>query len=132
MATLIIDPSLHVSSFPATYTGPGTLIGNALQTGSQDTELYGYFTSVTGDPVQINVGFQPLKVEIVNETDTILWTWQYGLAATHSVKTVAAGTVTVDTGSAVTVSTDVAGNCTVTLSTTLCGAAKNILFHISG
>lgn len=137
MANLIIDTSLHVAAFPTTYTGPGTLIGNPLQSGSQDTELYGYFTSVTSDTVTINVGFQPLKVEIFNETDGIEWTWMYGMAATHTIKNVHSGpTITTDTGSAIVPSeaanTGPAGNWTVLLSTTLCGAAKNIIYHISG
>jgi len=131
MTTSIIDASLHTSSFPATYTGPGTLIGNPLQTGSQDTELYGYFTS-NGNAVQINCGFQPLKVELTDVTDVILWTWQYGMPATDSVKVVTAGTTTVDTTSAIVVSTDVAGDCTVTISAAAASTAKLILYHISG
>jgi hypothetical protein len=133
MATLIIDPSLHVAQFPATYTGPGTLIGNTLQTGSQDTQLYGYFTSVAGDPVQINCGFRPLYVRVFNDTDGVKWEWQWGMAATHSFETTNTGPVSsIDTTSAIVVNTDIAGDCTVTLSTALCGAAKNICFTISG
>lgn len=139
MANLIIDPSFHLSAFPAgnLYTGPGTLIGNTLQSGGDETDVHGYFTSVTSDTVTINTGFQPLHILIINETDGIEWEWLYGMAATHTKKTVYSGpTLAIDTGSAIVPSeaanTGPAGNWTVLLSTTLCGAAKNIIFHIEG
>ena len=136
MTTDVIDPSLHVSSFPATYTGPGTLIGHCVQSGGDETDVHGYFTS-DGNAVQINIGFRPMRIRVFDETDVILWDWMYGLAATHTIKQVTGGTTTVDTGSAIVPTeqagvNNIAGNWIVTLSATLCSTAKNICFHIEG
>lgn len=131
MPTQIIDTSLHLAAFPLGYTGPGNLIGNCVNSNGKD--VFGFFTSSTGNAVQINVGFQALQIEIIDVTGTLLWQWQWGMPANNSVKTTM-GTVAcvLDTGGAITVATDVAGNGTVTLSTTLCGNAKNICYHIHG
>ena len=45
----------------------------------------------------ITVGFSPKKVRWVNLTDRIEWEWQVGVANGTSLKTVAAGTRTLDT-----------------------------------
>lgn len=136
MTTSIIDPALHVSSFPTTYTGAGTLIGNCIQSGGDETDVHGYFTS-NGNTVQINIGFNPMHIKIMNTTDVIVWEWMYGMAATNTLKTVTAGTTTVDTGSAIVPTdqgglTNIEGNWIVTLSATLCGTSKLIVFHIEG
>jgi hypothetical protein len=133
MATQIIDTSLHGAAFPATYTGPGNLIGNCVQSGGEACDVYGNFTSSTGNTAQINCGFQALQVDIVDVTGAITWHWQYGMPATNSVK-ITLGTVAgvLDTSGAITVSSDPAGNTNVTLSTTVCGNAKNICFHVQG
>jgi hypothetical protein len=133
MATQIIDTSLHLAAFPLGYTGPGNLIGNPVQSGGEACDVYGFFTSSTGNAVQINVGFQPLQVDIVDVTGALTWHWQWGMPASNSVK-VTLGTIAgvIDTTSAITVTTDIAGNGQVTLSTGLCGNAKNICFHIQG
>jgi hypothetical protein len=65
-----------------------------------------------------------LQVEVVNETDVILWDKIDPMAAANCIKTVAAGTTTLDTGSAIVINTDG----TVTLSATLVGNAKAIKF----
>jgi hypothetical protein len=38
-----------------------------------------------------------LRVKVINMTDVIVWEWHRGMAATNTLKTVAAGTTTVDT-----------------------------------
>ena len=129
MPTQIIDGSLHVAAIPATYTGPGNLVGNCV-TANLDNDIYGYFTS-SGNAVQINTGFAPLAVDITDVTGVLLWHWQLGMPATNSIKT-ATGATTVDTGGAITVVSDLAGNGTVTLSAATVGSGKVICFHVSG
>jgi hypothetical protein len=128
MPTKIIDTSLHVAAFPAGYTGPGTIIGNPVN--SQGKDVFGYFTS-DGNVVQINVGFNPLKVDITDVAGVLMWGWQLGMPATNSIKT-ATGATTIDTASGITVTTDLAGNGTVTLSATVVGTGKTICYQIQG
>jgi hypothetical protein len=131
MPTRIIDASLHGSTIPATYTGPGTLAGNCVQAGGGAVpDVYGNFTS-DGNVVQINCGFRPLLVDITDVAGVLMWQWQLGMPATNSIKTATAA-VTVDATSGIVVTVDLAGNGTVTLSAALVGSGKNILFHIAG
>jgi hypothetical protein len=136
MTTSIIDTTLHTSSFPSTYTGPGTLIGNPVPAGGVVESVAGYFTS-NGNVVQINVGFRPIAINIINTTDGITWGWQYGMPAANSVKTTLGGSLASvqDTGTAISVANGPAGgngSSTVTLSATLTGTAKNICYLIEG
>lgn len=87
----------------------------------------GSFTS-DGTAGTINIGFTAREVNVVNETDTIIWRKMDGQAAANCVKTVAVGTTTVDTGSAILINTDR----TITLSATLCGTAKAIAWQARG
>ena len=48
----------------------------------------------------ITVGFNPRYVKYVDATNRIQWEWYSGMANGTTVKTVAAGTVTLDTGNA--------------------------------
>lgn len=132
MTTNIIDPSLHASTFPSAYTGPGTLIGNPIQSGGVVEMTQGFFTS-NGNATQINVGFQALEVEVVNTTDGLCWEWQYGMPIANSIK-ITLGTVAAvqDTSSQITVATDKNGVGTVTLGATLCGTSKNISYKVRG
>lgn len=50
------------------------------------------------------IGFKPRYVKFVNLTDRTIFEFFEGMAATHTLKTVAAGTVTDDTNSAIVVS----------------------------
>lgn len=136
MTTNIIDTAFHGTSFPAGYTGPGTLIGNPVNSPAGSAQgVSGKFTS-NGNATQINCGFFVTKVKIVNTTDGITWEWQLGMPAANSVKTVLGGSLTSaqDTGSAITTAgslTDGTGGIgSVTLSTTLCGTSKNITYEI--
>lgn len=130
----IIDTSLHVATIPATYTGPGTVVGNTSGAGGTISDVSGFFTS-TGNVTQLNLGFRPKKIEVVNDTDNITWVWMRGMAATHSIKTTFSGpTIAMDTGTAISV-TEAAtgsGNWNVSLSATLCGTSKSILFWVEG
>ncbi len=136
MATQIIDTTINGSSFPATYIGAGTLIGNVRRSSDVVNDIYGYFTAA-GNAVQINLGYRPLEIEVLDLTGVIQWSWLYGMPATNSLKGVAAGTLTVDTTSAIVVSepnpaANNSGNYIVTLSAALCVSTHLILFYING
>lgn len=61
--------------------------------------------SITGDGtgVNVNLGFKPKYVMVFNETDVIKWEKMDGQADANCIKTVAAGTMTKDTTSAIVV-----------------------------
>lgn len=134
MTTDVIDLALSVSAFPATYIGPGTLIGNPRRDTGNDNDVDGYFTS-DGNAVSIPLGFKPLGVKLVNMTDGIVWEWRYGMPATDAIKTTFTGpVVAVDTTSAITVTEPAtnSGNYTLLISAAAAGTAKLILFDIDG
>lgn len=74
----------------------------------------------TGAAVTLTLGFVPGEVTVFNETDVIIWRKLYDQAAANTIKQVAAGTTTLDTGSAIVINTDG----TVTLSATLAANGK--------
>ena len=131
MATKYIDINLHASSFPATYTGVGTLIGNPLVTDPGTERISGYFTG-TGDAVIIPLGTQPTHISVVDVTGNIVWEWYRGLAATNTLKNVAAGTRTVDATSALVVSVDLAGNGTLTIAAAVAVNTNLLIYSIEG
>jgi hypothetical protein len=75
----------------------------------------------------ITCGFVPTEVLVINETDVIIWLKIDPMAAANCIKQVAAGTTTLDTGSAIVINSDG----TLTLSATLVGNAKAIKFRAS-
>lgn len=79
----------------------------------------GSFTGA-GAIVTLTLGFVPAEVIVFNETDVITWHKLYDQAAANCRKVVAAGTNTLDTGSAIVINTDG----TVTLSATLAANGK--------
>lgn len=81
----------------------------------------GSFTS-DGTAAVVTLGFKPRWVKVVNTTDVIVWEKIEGMAAANAVKTVTAGTTTIDTGSAILINTDG----TITISATAAGTAKAI------
>jgi hypothetical protein len=95
-----------------------------------DNDVFGYFTSA-GNAVQINTGFAPLQVDITDVTGVLVWHWQLGLPATNTIKQAAAA-MSVDTTSAIVVTTDLAGNGNVLLSAATVGTGKVICFHVQG
>jgi hypothetical protein len=133
MATKIIDIALAKSTFPATYVGPGTLIGNPKRAGDVSNHQFLNFTS-TSDAVLIPLGFGPRKVKVVNTTDGVTWEWQYGMPAVNAIKTILGGATSQDTGGAITVTVDELGNGTgsVLLSAAMVGTGKNICVEFDG
>lgn len=72
----------------------------------------------------ISLGFVPRKVKVIDITGVIIWEKLADMAASNTIKTVTAGTTTVDTGSAIVINSDG----TITLSSTLCGTGKTIVW----
>lgn len=58
----------------------------------------GSFTGA-GEAVDINLGFVPRRVELINVTDRIRHIWQEGMAATTTLNVAANGTATANTSS---------------------------------
>lgn len=85
----------------------------------------GKFTS-DGSAQTLTLGFVPSLVKVFNETDAIVWEGIRGMSSTIATKILTAGT-TADTGSAIVINTDG----TVTLSSTLCGTSKVIVWYAS-
>jgi len=81
----------------------------------------GSFTSDNTATV-VTLGFKARWVKVVNSTDVIVWEKVEGMAAANSIKTVTAGTTTIDTGSAILINTDG----TITISATAVGSSKAI------
>ena len=130
MTTDVIDPQFHLSAFPSNYVGVGTLIGNPYYSAEADL-LSGYFTS-DGNNVQIPAGFLAQEVEIFDVTDNTSWVWKRGLPATNTIKTVAAGTRTIDTTSAIVVASTLQGTSSVLVPAAVVSSAKLILYKITG
>lgn len=59
-----------------------------------------------GATAEVDLGFKPRHIKVVDSTNVIVWEKLEGMAAADSVKTVTAGTTTIDTGSAITINTD--------------------------
>lgn len=57
----------------------------------------------------IELGFNPRYIQVVNETDRITFEWYEGNDSAKGVKTVAAGTRTLETSGLITVSGDTIG-----------------------
>jgi hypothetical protein len=87
----------------------------------------GSFTSDNTATV-VKLGFNARWVKVINSTDVIVWEKIEGMAAANSVKTVTAGTTTVDTGSAILINTDG----TITISQTAVGNSKAISWVAMG
>ena len=129
MTTDVIDVTFHGSAFPATYVGDGTIIGSPYY--NDGAELLTLNFTSDGNAVSIPVGFQPQEIEVIDVTDLTTWQWNRGLAATNTLKTVAAGTMTLDATSAVSVAT-FDGRSTVILSAAAFPASKNIIVRVLG
>ena len=65
--------------------------------------------AATPDAASITLGFNPRIVRVENETDRILFEWHEGNDSAKGVKTVAAGTRTLETNGLITVSGDTIG-----------------------
>ena len=87
----------------------------------------GSFTSDNSITV-VTLGFKPRWIKVVNTTDVIVWEKIEGMPAANSVKTVTAGTTTMDAGGAITINTDG----TISLSAAAVGNAKAISWVAQG
>lgn len=87
----------------------------------------GSFTSDNSITV-VTLGFTPRWIKVVNTTDVIVWEKIEGMPAANSVKTVTAGTTTMDAGGAITINTDG----TISLSAAAVGTAKAISWVAQG
>jgi hypothetical protein len=85
---------------------------------------FGSFTS-DNTAALLALGFVPKKVKFVNVTDVVVWEKFEGMAANASIKTVTAGTTTIDTTGAITINSDG----TVTLAAAAVGNAKAIAWE---
>jgi hypothetical protein len=86
----------------------------------------GSFTSDNTDTT-VTLGFTPRWIKVVNTTDVIVWEKIEGMPAVNSVKTVTAGTTTMDAGSAIIIS----GN-TIILEAATVGDEKAISYVAIG
>lgn len=84
----------------------------------------GTFTG-DGAATKVSLGFNPTNFFVLNETDTIIYEKLKDMAAANSIKTIAAGTMTVDTGSALLFN----GDGTVTIAAAVGIAAKKIVWR---
>lgn len=87
----------------------------------------GSFTSDNTATI-VKLGFKPRWIKVVNSTDVIVWEKLEGMAAANSIKTVTAGTTTIDTGSAIVDN----GDGTFTISAAAVGNAKAISWVAQG
>lgn len=80
-------------------TGSVSRTGMGIARGSCGTVAAGDATALS-----VTLGFKPKYVMIFNETDVIKWEKLYNQADANTIKTVAAGTMTKDTTSAIVLS----------------------------
>lgn len=90
----------------------------------------GSFTS-DNTATTVTLGFVPRRFEVVNSTDTIVWTKIAGMAAANCVK-VTSTTQSIETSSDILFNTGATTNGTVTLSQTLVGSSKAISWTAFG
>ena len=99
MTTNYIDIGFHGSTLPATYIIPGglraagctdtaTLLAGNIMADLEDDDISGYFTGA-GNAVVIPIGFNPVRVQVVNWTDGIKAEWLWGAPATDTLKAIA-------------------------------------------
>lgn len=84
--------------------------------------------AVAAADTTFNFGFKPRLVQVINTTDRITDEWYEGMAATQVVRTVAAGTRTLDTNSYIVVNADG----TVTLKAAVMVASKSFVIVAEG
>jgi hypothetical protein len=83
----------------------------------------GAFTG-DGTVVTVNLGFVPSEFILINQTDVVTFQKLRGMAAANCIKVIAAGTMTLDTSSAVVINAD--GTVTISAATNI--AAKSFVF----
>lgn len=80
--------------------------GSATSQAAGITEFATGVATGDGTALTITVGFKARAVQVFDVTGVIMWEWMEGMPATNTIKTIAAGTMAVDTGSAIVVNTD--------------------------
>lgn len=111
-----------------------TLSASTLGLGNPPNMASGSFTS-DGNATSLTLGFMPRYIKVWDATDATQWEWMLGLAATTTIKTVTAGTMTSDTTSAILVGTDAGLNepaSSALLSAALCSTGKAITWMALG
>lgn len=102
--------------------------------GSYPQMANGSFTA-DGNAVSLTLGFMPRHIKVINETDATAYEWMFGMTTGNTLKTVTAGTTTVDTGSLITSPLDAGlaepGSSAI-LSATLCANGKKITWMAVG
>ena len=68
-----------------------------------------HLDSAGTDAASIKLGFDPRYIRVENETDRISFEWFEGMETANGVKTIAAGTRTLETSGLITVSNDTIG-----------------------
>jgi len=63
----------------------------------------GSYLDSAGGAASLTLGFEPRKIEVVNETDRVTWEWYKGQATANGIATAAAGTRTLETSGLITV-----------------------------
>lgn len=93
-------------------------------------------TTFTGDgtALSLSLGFNPRYVQLVNLTDRTTYEWYMGMANGETIKTVAAGTRTLDTADAAitprgTISGGSFRGCTVPAAVNITGKRFAVLAH---
>jgi hypothetical protein len=72
------------------------------QSGSVVNHASGTYTGDgTQGAIQVNIGFTPMYVKVINNTDTISYEWMTGMAATDTIKIAANGAATLNTSSCI-------------------------------
>lgn len=90
------------------------------QSGGMANLATGSFTS-DNTATEVVLGFSPRYVKVFNATDVIVWEKTHTMTDAQSIKTVTAGTTTLDTTSAIVITTN-----GFTMPTTTVGSAKVI------
>lgn len=84
------------------------VVTNAVENRNLTTASY-MDDAATPDAAVLKLGFKPRYVRVDNVTDRIMFEWYEGMASGTAVKTVAAGTRTLETTGGVTVTGDTIG-----------------------
>lgn len=89
------------------------------------------FVNADGNPKQIDLGYVARRIEVVNETDNIVWTKHHLMGASNALKEVA-GAQTIDNGGHIVIVDEKSGKNGVILDATVIPAGKNVSVQIFG
>ena len=89
------------------------------------------FVNADGNPKQIDLGYVARRIEVVNETDNIVWKKHHLMAAANAVK-VTSSAQAIDTGGHITIIDEKSGKTGVILDATVVPSGKNVSVQIFG